>query len=166
MLSFRLLTIYPPTINFESFVDISFNILPFKRLNAQSKHQKKPIIPCAETQQPPDCFLKCQLHCTRHSWLIQPYSNSCLNPVLVNEWLMFSYVFVWELCFSVIPVSCSLCDSLALHPIGHCYWSVNHRKTFLPGCPLQKNARGPSGNNYNSCLQGGHWLWEQYPGED
>lgn len=103
--------------------------------------------------------LKCQHHCKRHLWLMQTYWTQSTAAAWSFYWMtdVFLGVCLRTFCFLSSPASCFLRDSLALHPKGHCYWSVNHRKTFLPGCPLQ-SARGPSGNNYNCCLQGGHRL--------
>lgn len=106
--------------------------------------RKSQFSPLQRSHTTPSLFpniLKCQLHCKRHSWLIQPYSTAALILFfLMNDWC-FPVCLSENFLLSVIPVSCSLSDSLALHPKGHCYWSVNHRKTFLPGCPLQKRQR-------------------------
>ncbi len=134
--------------------------------------KKEKMFPCVRQEFPHNRqsfsnYLKCQRPCKRLLWLIQTYWTQSTAAAWSFYWMtdVFLGVGLRTFCFLSSPASCFLRDSLALHPKGYCYWTVNHRKTFLPGCPLQ-NARGPSRNNYNCCLQGGHWLWEQSPEED
>ncbi len=134
--------------------------------------KKEKMFPCVRQEFPHNRqsfsnYLKCQRPCKRLLWLIQTYWTQSTAAAWSFYWMtdVFLGVGLRTFCFLSSPASCFLRDSLALHLKGYCYWTVNHRQTFLPGCPLQ-NARGPSRNNYNCCLQGGHWLWEQSPEED
>lgn len=52
-------------------------------------------------------YLKCQLHCKRHSWLMQPYSTQSTSAalslvLLMNHWCFLGYLSE-KFMFSVIP---------------------------------------------------------------